>query len=400
MELPSSCDVLVIGAGPAGCTAAICLARQGARVVLVEQKVFPRDKVCGDGLISDALSALGTLGLREAVLKEASATRELRVYPPYGRYVGLRGEFACLPRERLDSLLADAAQAAGATCVFGVAATGVLEDENRLVTGARFAVERGRVDVRAPVTLLATGANAAALRQFGLAASLQPDAVAGRAYYELPPDVAARFDSLIIGYDRAWCPGYGWIFPSPGNCVNIGVGLFSGSDNERRLREFWTAFTTRFTPAADLLRSARLIRAFRGAPLRTSMTAGSFGRPGLLAVGEASSLTYAATGEGIGKAMESAILAARYAQEALAGRRELRTLHQEYEREFREQFSLRYRAYAIAQRWAANPIVLSLLASRTNRGTFARRELEELIAERGNARVLFSKRGLVKAIVS
>jgi flavin-dependent dehydrogenase len=130
------------------------------------------------------------------------------------------------------------------------------------------------------------------------------------------------------------------------------------------------------------------------------MTAGSFGRPGLLAVGEASSLTYAATGEGIGKAMESAILAARYAQEALAGRRELRTLHQEYEREFREQFSLRYRAYAIAQRWAANPIVLSLLASRTNRGTFARRELEELISERGDARVLFSKRGLVKAIVS
>ena len=365
--------------------------------MLVDQKVFPRDKVCGDGLIADALSALDALGLRDAVMREAAAARELRVYPPYGRYVALQGEFACLPRERLDAMLLDAARDAGVTCVLGTAATGVLEDEGR-VAGARFAVERSRVDVRAAVTVLATGANAAALRQFGLPVSMQPGAVAGRAYYEAPQEMAARFSSLIIGYDRQWCPGYGWIFPSPGNRFNIGVGLFTGSDHERRLRDFWQVFTTTFTPAVELLRSATLIRAFRGAPLRTSILGGSFGRPGLMAVGEASSLTYAATGEGIGKAMESGMLAAGYAAEALAGRKPVATLHQEYEREFRERFGLRYRAYAVAQRWAAYPLVLSLLASRTNAGTFARRELEDLLAERGNARVLFSKRGLLKAL--
>jgi len=390
--------VLVIGAGPAGCAAAIRLAQGGARVVLVDQKVFPRDKVCGDGLISDALSALGTLGLRDRVLSEAAPAKDLRVYPPYGRHVALRGEFACLPRERLDAMLADAARDAGVTCVFGTAATGVLEDDRR-VAGARFAVSRARADVRAGVTVLATGANAAALRQFGLPVSMQPDAVAGRAYYEVSKELAERFDSLIIAYDREWCPGYGWIFPSPGNRFNIGVGLFTGSDNERRLREFWGAFTTRFPPAIELLRSAKLVRAFRGAPLRTSMTGGSFGRPGLLAVGEASSLTYAATGEGIGKAMESGILAADYAREALAGVRQIGTLHQEYEREFRERFASRYRAYSVAQRWAGNPLLLSLLASRTNAGTFAREELENLMAERGDARALFSKRGLLKAVL-
>ena len=398
MELPSSCDVLVIGAGPAGCAAAIRLAQGGVRVVLVDQKVFPRDKVCGDGLISDALSALGTLGLRDRVLSEAAPAKDLRVYPPYGRHVALRGEFACLPRERLDGMLADAARDAGVTCVFGTAATGVLEDEGR-VAGARFAVSRARADVRSRVTVLATGANAAALRQFGLPVTMQPGAVAGRAYYEVPKDVAARFESLIIGYDRQWCPGYGWIFPSPGNQFNIGVGLFTDGDNERRLREFWGAFTTRFPPAVELLRSAKLVRAFRGAPLRTAMAGGSFGRPGLLAVGEASSLTYAATGEGIGKAMESGILAAGYAQEALTGVRQIGTLHQEYEREFRDRFASRYRAYSVAQRWAVNPVLLSLLASRTNAGTFARGELEDLMAERGDAHALFSKRGLLKAVL-
>ncbi|MBC7938284.1 MAG: FAD-dependent oxidoreductase, partial [Chitinophagaceae bacterium] len=49
MPPPSHCDVLVIGAGPAGSSAAITLARAGLDVVLVDQHTFPRDKVCGDG---------------------------------------------------------------------------------------------------------------------------------------------------------------------------------------------------------------------------------------------------------------------------------------------------------------------------------------------------------------
>ena len=52
--LPPRCDVLVVGAGPAGSAAAQLLARAGRDVVLVDSQAFPRDKVCGDGLIPDA----------------------------------------------------------------------------------------------------------------------------------------------------------------------------------------------------------------------------------------------------------------------------------------------------------------------------------------------------------
>jgi len=55
---PAACDVLVIGAGPAGSACAQELARAGFDVVLADQQVFPRDKVCGDGLIPDAHRAL------------------------------------------------------------------------------------------------------------------------------------------------------------------------------------------------------------------------------------------------------------------------------------------------------------------------------------------------------
>ncbi|MES1163743.1 MAG: FAD-dependent oxidoreductase, partial [Rhizobacter sp.] len=69
--LPSSCDVLVIGAGPAGSAAAITLARAGLDVVLVDQHVFPRDKICGDGLIPDAHNALRKLGVLDEVMAQA-----------------------------------------------------------------------------------------------------------------------------------------------------------------------------------------------------------------------------------------------------------------------------------------------------------------------------------------
>ncbi len=56
-------DVVVAGAGPAGATAALHLARRGRRVLLADRHPFPREKVCGDGLIPDALRALERAGL-------------------------------------------------------------------------------------------------------------------------------------------------------------------------------------------------------------------------------------------------------------------------------------------------------------------------------------------------
>ena len=69
-------DVIVIGAGPAGCAAARTLAKANLSVGLFDKAVFPRDKICGDALIPDAHDALEKLGLLERVTRIAFPAQE------------------------------------------------------------------------------------------------------------------------------------------------------------------------------------------------------------------------------------------------------------------------------------------------------------------------------------
>ncbi|MBI4265873.1 MAG: geranylgeranyl reductase family protein [Acidobacteria bacterium] len=391
-------DALVIGAGPAGSAAAWGLARAGLRVALVDCHAFPRDKVCGDALIPDAIGALEVMGLRPAIDAESVSLRELRVYAPSGRFISLSGAFRCLTRVRLDHLLVDAAVRAGAHLIEGLTATVPLVSSGR-VTGAVFTSAAEPVTIEAPFTLLAAGANATVMKAFGVGTTLKPNGVAGRRYFQVPSRLAAERRHLVIAYDRALCPGYGWIFPGPGDRFNVGVGFFSGRVRDApSLHDLWRRFLSTFPPAAELVERSTALTGFQGAPLRTGLAGARLGRPGLLAIGESAAMTYPATGEGIGKAMESGLLAARLVGAALSSGRDGEPVHEAYESAFRSQFRPRYAAYATAQAWSSRPWLLDLLTWRASAGRFVRTELESLIAERGDPRRLFSVRGLVRAM--
>ena len=123
MPPASDWDVVVVGAGLAGSLAAHGLARRGVRVLLVEQRLFPRWKVCGACLSPQALAALGAAGLAGLVADQgglALGSLELGV-------AGLVSPIALgsgrvLSRARLDQALVDAAEAVGATVLTGTRA--------------------------------------------------------------------------------------------------------------------------------------------------------------------------------------------------------------------------------------------------------------------------------------
>ena len=185
-DLPAACDVLVVGAGPAGSAAALTLARAGLDVVLVDQHTFPRDKVCGDGLIPDAHHALRRLGVLDEVMASAQHASLARCSGPRGGFIDIPGTLAVLPRKELDMILCRAAAGAGAHMFAPVQFVGPLEDpmENgrARVTGARLQHGDTKRVLQARWTVLASGARPQALIAAGMSTRTGPSGIALRGY--------------------------------------------------------------------------------------------------------------------------------------------------------------------------------------------------------------------------
>jgi menaquinone-9 beta-reductase len=314
-------QVLVIGAGPAGSACATALARAGVDVLLIDQHAFPRDKVCGDGLIPDAMQALARLGVLEQVLERAQAVGHVRCVGPRGGHVDVPGRMAVLPRRELDFILLQNAQAAGARTLMPARFEGPWVEDGQVV-GADLQVQGQALRVRARWLVLATGASPKPLLASQVCTRHTPSGVALRGYVR-HPGLVGRITGLEVFWHPRLAGGYGWVFPAPGGVFNIGTGIVGshgvaadGSQRKRgrmrdmNLRRMLEDFTTLYPPAAELVRGGQWLGDVKGAPLRCSLGGAQWSRPGMLVTGEAAGSTYAFTGEGIGKAMECGLLAA------------------------------------------------------------------------------------------
>ena len=158
------CDVLIVGAGPAGAIAALVLARAGARVRLVDRASFPRDKLCGDTVNPGALARLERLGVAGDVVARGLRVDGMVVtgeggVAVDGRYpAGVYGR--AIVRRELDWLLVEAAMAAGCQFEPGVHVRGaaiVDEKSGRAVRGVRVSARGGEAHIDAPITIAADG---------------------------------------------------------------------------------------------------------------------------------------------------------------------------------------------------------------------------------------------------
>jgi geranylgeranyl reductase family protein len=397
-------DALVIGAGPAGSAAAVDLAKGGARVALVDRYDFPRDKVCGDALIPDALKALERLSLRRTVLANARVFDAIRVYAPNENFVVIPGECACVPRAILDNIIRSEAVRQGARFRPGLTLKAAVLNDG-VVQGATFVAANGRpVTIRADVTLLATGAAAEPLKLFNVCQRIAPSATAARVYFKSDDSFARAFDYLCISYDDTICPGYGWIFPGPEGVFNVGVGYYYDAKTRppvTNIRVLLQRFLTAFPPAIELVKRSQQLTSLKGAPLRTALTGATLGVPGLLVIGEAAGLTYSFSGEGIGKAMESGVIAADVVlQLSSRAHGSVAELARHYSTRIRDSFTARFRAYKIAQDWLSSPTVANCLAWRANRSAFVKEQLEGMLQETVDPRQLFSPAGAIRSLVS
>jgi geranylgeranyl reductase family protein len=396
--LPFACDVLVVGAGPAGSACAQTLARAGHDVLLIDQHDFPRDKICGDGLIPDTHHALRRLGALDEVMAVARHVKHVRCIAPRGGRIDVPGSLAVLPRKQLDHILVRSAQRAGARLATPVRLDGLIEDGGRVV-GARLKVGQALHELRARWVVLATGAVPQALIGAGLCERRAPSGVALRGYVKNDAMIG-RITELEVVWHPRLRGGYGWIFPAPDGVFNIGTGI-TGSHGlhqgrhtmqDVNLRRMFDAFCEVHPPARELMAGGLLVGEIKGAPLRCSLEGAHLARPGVLVTGEAAGSTYAFTGEGIGKAMETGMLAA----DALSkGPQDDAGVQQRYQAAL-QALKPKFKLYDQAQRVNAHPWLADLVIWRARKSPRVLRRMSGVLEETSNPGNLISAKGLMR----
>ncbi len=372
-------DVLVVGGGPSGSACAYWLADAGWDVALVEKKVFPREKTCGDGLTPRSVRQIADMGI-EGALTGAHRFAGLRTHA-YGKVLDLAWpDHPSFPsygyvitRHDLDALVNERAVKAGATVWQGTEAVEpVLEASDGPAGSGRLASCVGAVvkdkatgttrTVRARYVVVADGANSRFGRALGTTRDRdQPLGMALRGYYTSPghdqPFIESHLD--IRDGDGKVVPGYGWIFPLGDGRVNVGVGLLSTDRrwkgvNTSTLMEHFVAWA----PKEWELNPSTCLGPPTGGKLPMGLAVGPRVGATTLVVGDAAGTINPFNGEGIAYGYESGRLAAASLGEALSG--DGAEALARYEARLEEAWGLYYRVARAFIRLISQPELMQL----------------------------------------
>ncbi|MCS6914889.1 MAG: geranylgeranyl reductase family protein [Myxococcales bacterium] len=363
-------DVCVVGAGPSGATCAYYLAQRGKRVLLLEKKTFPRDKLCGDAVCTNAQIHLDRMGVLRELEEEGTGHWAAVGGLVSPRRIGFIGNSAkqngrplvmAVKRMILDEKIARAAQRAGALLVENTTVTGASLSRAEGVWTVQATRNGAAVSYRARALVAADGALSRLTQALGIPTP-PPDSVCSRAYIKAGTH---QFDmDGVVFYELDMVPGYCALFREAGGDVNYCVYIIPGGRcsiddlyemHHRILRD--NPYVRRAVgPHA-------VIDKMKGAPLRLGGIRKSY-HDHLLIVGDAAGHIDPLTGEGIHHAMDGGYLAAEVLCEALAvgdlSERFLRRYQDRWMRAFGRDF---FWSKKMAQVFAKAPILVDASAA-------------------------------------
>ena len=376
--MQSDFDAIIVGAGPAGASAAILLASAGWSVVLIEKQMFPRRKVCGECIAASNLPLLDALGigaefiaqagpeLREVALMRGKRTVYAKLPAaksakhPWGRALG---------REKLDTLLLERARAAGAMVLQPYSVQDLRGTAGNYQCAVRKAGSQQQMMLKAPVAILAHGS----WEPLPAARAQRPkhrasDLLAFKANFR-----GANLPAGLLGV-LAFDGGYGGIVLGDDALVTLACcirvdrleslrsaapGIAAGNVVEAMLRRECTGV------AEALITATRCGAWLASGPLAPGVRLQS--SDSAFCIGNAAGEAHPIIGEGMSMAMQSAwllcahlIRAQRQAGAANDGTWQ-RDVHRLYASEWRRQFAGRLRLAAAFSHLAMRPVTSRML---------------------------------------
>ena len=333
----NSTDIVIIGAGPAGCSTSLFLSKSGIPHTILEKQTFPRDKVCGDALSGKSVYVLNQLD--SSIIPEMTAKTDdfidswgVKFVAPNGKsidipfksdmsketlppgFISKRLNFDNYLFSKLDRNFAHVHEGTEVTNVthhnggVEIVYTDSLGNEKRIHSKLVIGAEGDRSIV--------------AKKLAGIKKENDHYCAGIRAYYDGVEGMHPQ-NFIELHFLEELLPGYFWIFPLPNGQANVGAGMLSSmvSKNKVNLKADMLDAIANNPTINQRFKNAKLIGKVEG----WGLPLGSKKRPlsgnNFLLTGDAGSLIDPFTGEGIGNALYSGMMAANYIEQAIKSSR-------------------------------------------------------------------------------
>ncbi|MBI4529967.1 MAG: geranylgeranyl reductase family protein [Candidatus Latescibacteria bacterium] len=319
-------DLIIVGGGPAGATAALYAGRQGMKTLLLEKERFPRDKVCGDALSGKSVAVLRELDLLHKTRHLPGAViRSITFGSPDSTETNIdfrRSGYGdsligfVIRRRIFDHFLFEEARKTVDTCIEGFTVRELILKEGQVsgIRGGQAGCDE-EVEYRGRIVLGADGFRSIVSRKTGMYKH-EPRhwVVALRCYYQ---NVKGLTDQIELHYLDEVLPGYFWVFPLENGYANVGIGMLYEYIKRRNVNLRDALHVAIHSPRfRDRFVEAQALEE----PVGWNLPVGSKHRriygDGFMLLGDAAGLIDPFTGEGIGNAMYSARCAVETAREA------------------------------------------------------------------------------------
>ncbi|CAN5191687.1 geranylgeranyl reductase family protein [soil metagenome] len=382
-------DVVIVGAGPAGCACAIQLAKTNLNVAIIDKSVFPRDKTCGDALSYDVVNQLQMLSpelsqnFQKLSLKLPSGG--VRIFSPDRNkidipfiHAGKKSEGFTCKRIDFDNFLFQHVKSLSKIHVFeNCACNQIREDADKIV------VITDSITFYSKMIVGADGAHSLIAKRSGNMAVDKDHYSAGlRVYYKNVTGFQEN-NFIELHFLKEVLPGYLWIFPMSNNEANVGLGILSSAvaKNKINLKEKLTEVLKSDPVFKERFKNAEPLETIKGYGLPLGSKKRKLSGSRFLLTGDAASMIDPFSGEGIGNAIRCGRVAAEHIQKCFAEDNFSSEFNLQYDREIYRRMWNELRVSRMLQQLLKHPWLYNLIVRKANKNKYLKQFVTEALAD-------------------